>query len=64
MVLKLNARVHLEMVETFDRYYSEYIMKESAKKALGMIKLYLERTAEQREYLINVKQELKTFKLR
>ena len=64
MVLKLNAKVHIEMVQTFERYYNEYILKESARKAIRIMKVYLEKTAEQREYLMNVKQELKTFKIR
>ena len=58
MVLKLNAKVKREMAETFERYYTEYIMKESARKAIRVMRVYLERTAEQREYLMTVKQEL------
>ena len=52
------------MVQKFERYYEEYILKESARKAISVMRVYLERTAEKREYLMNVKQELKTFKLR
>jgi hypothetical protein len=64
MVLKLNGKVKIQMVQTFQKYYQEYILKESARKVIGIMKVYLERTAEQREYLMNVKQELKTFKVR
>jgi hypothetical protein len=46
MVLKLNAKVKNEMVQLFERYYNEYIAKESARRVIGMMKVYLERTAE------------------
>lgn len=63
-VLRINVRVKRETIERFDQSYREYIVKQSARRAITVMRLYLERTAEQREYLMNVKKQLKIIKTR
>jgi hypothetical protein len=39
------------MINQFELYYCNYIMKQAASKAIYIMRTHLEKTAEKREYL-------------